>query len=228
MRNRLLMGLRFAAVSFVAVPAAAQIEVQRHRIQVRPAAATTPTTKASARAPARVNATAATARNTASSATTPTRTPAKATAAVTGTPTVTISAAATRAATTRAIAASASASSIQGGGSANEYGPYGYPERGYGAYAEWGYRNGNTARPLRAAFDFGRRDGYEAGFDAARVRPVRAVPAPLLPLDPRLGPPLRRSRRLRRELPQRVPDRLRAGLPRGSPPPLVSADSDGE
>lgn len=60
---------------------------------------------------------------------------------------------------------------IEGGGSANEYGPYGYPERGYGAYAEWGYRNGSSTRgsfPLRAAFDYGRRDGYEAGFDAAR------------------------------------------------------------
>jgi hypothetical protein len=52
-------------------------------------------------------------------------------------------------------------------GSANEYGPYGYPERGYGAYAEWGYRSGRGVT-LRAAFDFGRRDGYEAGFEAAR------------------------------------------------------------
>jgi hypothetical protein len=56
---------------------------------------------------------------------------------------------------------------IEGGGSANEYGPYGYPERGYGAYAEWGSRGGGSST-LRAAFDFGRRDGYEAGFDAAR------------------------------------------------------------
>jgi hypothetical protein len=56
---------------------------------------------------------------------------------------------------------------IEGGGSANEYGPYGYPERGYGGYAEWGYRNGGSSS-LRAAFDFGRRDGYEAGIDAAR------------------------------------------------------------
>jgi hypothetical protein len=54
-----------------------------------------------------------------------------------------------------------------GGGSANEYGPYGYRDRGYGAYAEWGYRPGRTSS-LRAAFDYGRRDGYEAGFDAAR------------------------------------------------------------
>lgn len=54
-----------------------------------------------------------------------------------------------------------------GGGSANEYGPYGYRDRGYGAYAEWGYRGGRTSS-LRAAFDYGRRDGYEAGFDAAR------------------------------------------------------------
>lgn len=56
---------------------------------------------------------------------------------------------------------------IYGGGSADEYGPYGYPERGYGAYAEWGYRQ-NGGGTLRAAFDFGRRDGYEAGFEAAR------------------------------------------------------------
>jgi hypothetical protein len=55
---------------------------------------------------------------------------------------------------------------VEGGGSANEYGPYGYPERGYGAYAEWGYRSNGSS--LRAAFDFGRREGYEAGFDAAR------------------------------------------------------------
>jgi hypothetical protein len=54
-----------------------------------------------------------------------------------------------------------------GGGSANEYGPYGYRDRGYGAYAEWGYRNDRRSA-LRAAFDYGRRDGYEAGFDAAR------------------------------------------------------------
>jgi len=54
---------------------------------------------------------------------------------------------------------------VYGGGSANEYGPYGYPERGYGAYAERGYRDGSS---LRGAFDFGRRDGYEAGLDAAR------------------------------------------------------------
>jgi hypothetical protein len=46
------------------------------------------------------------------------------------------------------------------------YGAYGYPERGYGAYAEWGHRNGGSS--LRGAFDFGRRDGYEAGLDAAR------------------------------------------------------------
>jgi hypothetical protein len=58
---------------------------------------------------------------------------------------------------------------ITGGGSANEYGPYGYRDRGYGVYAEWGQR-GRRSSPLRAAFDFGRRDGYEAGFDAARYR----------------------------------------------------------
>ena len=55
---------------------------------------------------------------------------------------------------------------VYGGGSENEYGPYGYPERGYGGYAEFGYRSGGSS--LRAAFDFGRRDGYEAGFEAAR------------------------------------------------------------
>jgi hypothetical protein len=54
---------------------------------------------------------------------------------------------------------------VYGGGSANEYGPYGYPERGYGAYAEWGYRNGTS---VRIAFDYGRRDGWQAGFEAAR------------------------------------------------------------
>jgi hypothetical protein len=58
---------------------------------------------------------------------------------------------------------------ISGGGSANEYGPYGYRDRGYGVYAEWGRRGGRSSS-LRAAFDFGRRDGYEAGFDAARHR----------------------------------------------------------
>jgi hypothetical protein len=55
---------------------------------------------------------------------------------------------------------------IQGGGSSNEYGPYGYPERGYGAYADVGYRSRGSS--LRAAFDYGRRDGYDAGLDAAR------------------------------------------------------------
>jgi hypothetical protein len=55
---------------------------------------------------------------------------------------------------------------VYGGGSANEYGPYGYPERGYGAYAERDYGNGRSS--LRGAFDYGRRDGYEAGIDAAR------------------------------------------------------------
>jgi hypothetical protein len=59
---------------------------------------------------------------------------------------------------------------ITGGGSANEYGPYGYRDRGYGVYAEWGQRGGRRTSPLRAAFEFGRRDGYEAGFDAARYR----------------------------------------------------------
>jgi hypothetical protein len=54
-----------------------------------------------------------------------------------------------------------------GGGSANEYGPYGYRDRGYGVYAEWGYRDGRRSA-LRAAFEYGRRDGYEAGFDAGR------------------------------------------------------------
>jgi hypothetical protein len=58
---------------------------------------------------------------------------------------------------------------VTGGGSANEYGPYGYRDRGYGVYAEWGQR-GRRSSSLRAAFDFGRRDGYEAGFDAARYR----------------------------------------------------------
>jgi hypothetical protein len=54
---------------------------------------------------------------------------------------------------------------INGGGSANEYGPYGYRERGYGPYNERGFRRGSS---LRAAFEFGRRDGFEAGLDAAR------------------------------------------------------------
>jgi hypothetical protein len=58
---------------------------------------------------------------------------------------------------------------ITGGGSANEYGPYGYRDRGYGVYAEWNRRGGRSSS-LRAAFDFGRRDGYEAGFEAARYR----------------------------------------------------------
>jgi hypothetical protein len=53
-----------------------------------------------------------------------------------------------------------------GAGSANEYGPYGYRDRGYGGYAEWGYRGNRSS--LRAAFEYGRRDGYEAGWDAAR------------------------------------------------------------
>jgi len=57
---------------------------------------------------------------------------------------------------------------IEGGGSANEYGPYGYPERGYGVYAEWGSRHRGSS--LRAAFDFGRRDGFDAGWEAARYR----------------------------------------------------------
>jgi hypothetical protein len=56
---------------------------------------------------------------------------------------------------------------VQGGGSANEYGPYGYRDRGYGVYAEWGHRNDRRS-PLRAAFDYGRRDGFEAGLTAAR------------------------------------------------------------
>jgi len=63
---------------------------------------------------------------------------------------------------------------VYGGGSANEYGPYGYPDRGYGSYAEWGYRDGRS--PLRGAFDYGRRDGYDAGIDAAhygRYEPFR-------------------------------------------------------
>ena len=63
---------------------------------------------------------------------------------------------------------------VYGGGSANEYGPYGYPDRGYGVYAEWGYRNGGSS--LRGAFDYGRRDGYDAGIDAAhygRYEPFR-------------------------------------------------------
>jgi hypothetical protein len=57
--------------------------------------------------------------------------------------------------------------SIQGGGSSNEYGPYGYPERGYGAYGQRGYRD-HRGSSLRAAYDYGRRDGYDAGFAAAR------------------------------------------------------------
>jgi hypothetical protein len=55
---------------------------------------------------------------------------------------------------------------VEGGGSANEYGPYGYPERGYGVYGEWGSRDRGYS--LRRAYDMGRRDGYDAGFDAAR------------------------------------------------------------
>jgi hypothetical protein len=56
---------------------------------------------------------------------------------------------------------------VEGGGSANEYGPYGYPERGYGIYAEWGARD-RGGFSLRRAYDLGRRDGYDAGYDAAR------------------------------------------------------------
>ena len=55
---------------------------------------------------------------------------------------------------------------IYGGGSANEYGPYGYRERGYGGYNEPGFRYRRS--PLRVAFEYGRRDGFEAGLDAAR------------------------------------------------------------
>jgi hypothetical protein len=60
---------------------------------------------------------------------------------------------------------------VEGGGSANEYGPYGYPERGYGVYAQWGSRDrgySDRSYSLRRAYDMGRRDGYDAGFDAAR------------------------------------------------------------
>jgi hypothetical protein len=63
---------------------------------------------------------------------------------------------------------------VHGGGSVNEYGPYGYPDRGYGVYSEWGYRNGGSS--LRGAFDYGRRNGYDAGLDAAhygRYEPFR-------------------------------------------------------
>jgi len=56
---------------------------------------------------------------------------------------------------------------VEGGGSANEYGPYGYPERGYGDYGQWGSRD-RGGYSLRRAYDMGRRDGYDAGFDAAR------------------------------------------------------------
>jgi hypothetical protein len=55
---------------------------------------------------------------------------------------------------------------IYGGGSANEYGPYGYRERGYGGYNERGFRHRGSS--LRVAFEYGRRDGFEAGLDAAR------------------------------------------------------------
>lgn len=60
---------------------------------------------------------------------------------------------------------------VYGGGSANEYGPYGYAERGYGPYAAWDYRPASS--PLPDAFDYGREDGYEAGLDAARYEPYR-------------------------------------------------------
>jgi hypothetical protein len=46
-----------------------------------------------------------------------------------------------------------------------------YAERGYGVYAQWGYGDRDRGRSrfsLRAAFDYGRRDGYREGFDAAR------------------------------------------------------------
>ena len=55
---------------------------------------------------------------------------------------------------------------VYGGGSANEYGPYGYADRGYGPYAEPGFRP--TASSLTDAVDCGREDGYEAGTNAAR------------------------------------------------------------
>jgi hypothetical protein len=55
---------------------------------------------------------------------------------------------------------------ITGGGSANEYGPYGYRQRGYGDYNERGFRHRGSS--LRVAFEYGRRDGFEAGVDAAR------------------------------------------------------------
>ena len=57
---------------------------------------------------------------------------------------------------------------VQGGGSANEYGPYGYPDRGYGVYAQWGHRNDRRSPLSVRPSSTGRRDGFEAGIDAAR------------------------------------------------------------
>ena len=111
---------------------------------------------------------------------------------------------------------------VYGGGSANEYGPYGYPDRGYGVYAEWGYRNGGSS--LRGGLRLRPARRLRRGDRRGALRALRADAAPLLPVDPGLGPPLRRAGRLRRELPQRVPLRLRGRLPGGAPlAPLVSA-----
>ena len=84
---------------------------------------------------------------------------------------------ATATATSRATAPTAppaSASRSTAAAAPTNTAPTAIPDRGYGVYAEWGYRNGGSS--LRGAFDYGRREGYDAGIDAAhygRYEPFR-------------------------------------------------------
>ncbi len=67
---------------------------------------------------------------------------------------------------TGAISRRGSASRFTAAAAPTSTAPTATRERGYGVYAERGFRQRGSA--LRAAFDYGRRDGYEAGLDAAR------------------------------------------------------------
>ena len=129
MRNRLLIGFTCAVVTAMAVPAAAQVEVQRQ-----------PDSSWSADGP---------------------EAPAEALPAVRDGRNVGVEVDYDHGSRSFGFGVH-----VEGGGSANEYGPYGYQDRGYGVYAEWGSRDRGYS--LRRAFDMGRRDGYEAGYDAAR------------------------------------------------------------